>query len=94
MSRRIPSGYLLTEHARVQMARRGLSESLVAEILRGPEQRLPAGPDRAVLQSRMPGAEAGKVYLVRVLVDVGKTPPEVVTAYRTSKVSKYWEDAT
>ena len=94
MSRRIPSGYLLTEHARVQMARRGLSESLVEEILRSPEQRLPAGPDRAILQSRIPGPEAGKAYLVRVLVDIGKTPPEVVTAYRTSKVGKYWEDAT
>jgi len=85
---------VLTEHALVQMARRGLSRSLVEGILRRPEQRLPAGPDRAILQSRELGPETSKAYLVRVLVDVGKAPPEVVTAYRTSKVSKYWEDAT
>ena len=76
------------------MSRRGLSRSLVEEILRSPEQRLPGGPDRAILQSRELGPETGKVYLVRVLVDVGKNPPEVVTAYRTSKISKYWEDTT
>lgn len=35
----------------MQMVRRGLSESLVEEILRSPEQRLPGGPDRAILQT-------------------------------------------
>jgi len=28
-------------------------------------------------------------YLVRVFVDVDRTPEEVVTAYRTSKIEKY-----
>jgi hypothetical protein len=27
---------------------------------------------------------------VRVFVDVDRAPPEVVTAYRTSKLAKYW----
>jgi hypothetical protein len=31
-----------------------------------------------------------RVYLVRVFVDVDREPPEVVTAYRTSKLAKYW----
>jgi hypothetical protein len=31
-----------------------------------------------------------RVYLVRVFVDVDRDPPEVVTAYRTSKLPKYW----
>jgi len=29
-------------------------------------------------------------YLVRVFVDVDRSPPEVVTVYRTSKVERYW----
>jgi hypothetical protein len=32
------------------------------------------------------------MYLVRVFVDVDRDPAEVVTAYRTSKISKYWEE--
>ena len=31
-------------------------------------------------------------YLVRVFVDIDRVPAEVVTSYRTSKVSKYWRD--
>jgi len=30
------------------------------------------------------------MYLVRVVVAMGKDPPVVVTVYRTSKVEKYW----
>jgi len=29
-------------------------------------------------------------YLVRVIVDTDESPPRVVTAYRTSKIAKYW----
>ena len=31
-----------------------------------------------------------KRYLVRLFVDVDRAPAEVVTAYRTSKIEKYW----
>jgi len=30
------------------------------------------------------------IYLVRVFVDMDRHPAEIVTVYRTSKVSKYW----
>jgi len=42
-----------------------------------------------VLQSRIADA-AGRTFLFRVFVDVERRPAEVVTAYRTSKVAKYW----
>ena len=32
----------------------------------------------------------GKSYLVRVFVDVDRSPAEVVTVYRTSNIAKYW----
>jgi hypothetical protein len=34
--------------------------------------------------------EAGRIYLIRVFVDVDRRPAEVVTAYRTGKLEKYW----
>jgi hypothetical protein len=80
---------LLTPHALFEMARRGIPESVVNQVLSAPEQRFPVRPGRDVLQSRM--AFPDGVYLVRVFVDVNRTPAEVVTAYRTSKIEKYWE---
>jgi hypothetical protein len=80
--------YILTPHAASEMRRRGISETVVAEVLRGPEQRAPIRAGRDVLQSRR--AFQGKLYLVRVFVDTDRTPVEVVTVYRTSKMDKYW----
>ena len=57
-------------------------------ILKNPEQRLDVRPGRVVLQSRV--QEPGSEYLVRVFVDIDRKPAEVVTAYRTRKVLKYW----
>ena len=36
--------------------------------------------------------EEEKTFLVRIFVDVDRDPAEVVTAYRTSKISKYWKE--
>jgi hypothetical protein len=33
----------------------------------------------------------GKIYLLRVFVDMDRRPAEVVTVYRTSNVAKYWK---
>lgn len=80
--------YVLTAHARAEMARRGLDEHMIREVLERPEQRLPVRPGRDVLQARR--AIGGVTYLIRVFVDVDRSPAEVVTAYRTSKIEKYW----
>ena len=34
--------------------------------------------------------DPGKTYVVRVFVDVDRRPNEVVTAYRSSQIAKYW----
>ena len=82
--------YVLTPHARFEMERRGLSEELIGEVLQAPEQRRELRPGRHLLQSRISMGEPEKVYVVRVIVDVDRNPNEVVTAYRTSKIDKYW----
>jgi hypothetical protein len=82
--------FVFTDHARFEMARRGLIDEMVRAVLERPEQRWELRPGRHVLQSRIPMGEPPKKYIVRVLVDVDEEPPAVVTAYRTSKMSKYW----
>lgn len=82
--------YVFTDHATAELERRGLNRQVIESILVNPGQRLEVRVGRVVLQSRV--QESGSEYLVRVFVDVDRAPAEVVTAYRTSKISKYWRD--
>lgn len=70
------------------MERRDIDESILKQVLYKPDQRYQDRPGRDVLQSKI--EFEGKVYLVRVFVDIDKEPPEVVTIYRTSNIKKYW----
>jgi hypothetical protein len=72
------------------MRRRGLSEAHVAGVLRAPDQSEELRPGRCVYQSKVVLGDARKTYLLRIFVDVDRDPPQVVTAYLTSKVEKYW----
>ncbi len=84
--------YVITPHASFEMKRRGLSRDTVRSVLAKPEQRLAVRVGRVVLQSRVGLSTPAKTYLVRVFVDVDRSPAEVVTVYKTSKVAKYWEE--
>ena len=83
--------YVLTPHACQQMANRHIPLELVREVLTAPQQRIVIRPGRIVLQSRCEVREPRKVYLLRVIVDVDRRPAEIVTAYVTSRITKYWE---
>lgn len=85
------AGFLLTEHAEWQMRRRGLSQPLVRAVLTTPEQRIGVRPGREVWQSRHSLGPPEKQYLIRVVLDLDRLPPEIVTAYITSRVDKYWK---
>ena len=82
--------HVITPHAAFEMHRRGIDETTVCQVLTQPEQREVVRPGREVLQSRL--EIEGRLYLVRVFVDIDRVPPEVVTAYRTSKIEKHWRD--
>ena len=83
---------VLTLHAAYEIERRGLTEEIVRGVLLNPEQREQLQPGRCVFQSRLDMGSPPKAYLVRVIVDTERSRPEIVTAYRTSKISKYWRD--
>jgi Domain of unknown function (DUF4258) len=80
--------YRISSHAIVEMERRGIDETMLRTVLAAPEQRYTVRTGRDVLQSRI--AFGDKIYLVRVFVDVDRKPADVVTAYRTSNVARYW----
>jgi hypothetical protein len=83
----------VSEHAREQASRRGLSGTTLLEVARSPEQRISVRPGREIRQSRITMPPGGKLYLVRVVVDTRGEVETVVTAYRTSRIEKYWSGA-
>ena len=82
--------YILTDHAVRELGRRGLDKQDLDDVLKNPGQHLEVRRGRVVLQSKT--QEGGTEYLLRIFVDIDRNPAEIVTAYRTSKVSKYWRE--
>ncbi|MCC7018447.1 MAG: DUF4258 domain-containing protein [Ardenticatenales bacterium] len=81
--------YTVTDHARDQLARRGLSEADLQQALAGHVRSEPVRTGRCVYQLMFTNV-SGTAGLLRVFVDVDREPPEVVTVYFTSKLTKYW----
>lgn len=81
------TGAVWTPHARSQAAERSISDRLVESIPSEPDLVTELRPGRVVAQG--PAIQGTKAYLVRVVVDVDRNPPEIVTVYRTSKLAKY-----
>jgi hypothetical protein len=83
--------FRLSRHAEWEMIRRSIPLALVQAVMNQPEQRHvdDSGRGRWIHQSRI-RFEDGKMYLLRVVVDENEHPPVIVTAYRTSKIEKYW----
>jgi Domain of unknown function (DUF4258) len=86
--------YRLTDHAQMEMARRQISASDVARVLATPEQMEMVRPGRVVYQARVACGTPTATYLLRVFVDIDRQPPDVVTVYRSSKITKYWKGTT
>ncbi|HEX4138304.1 MAG TPA: DUF4258 domain-containing protein [Bryobacteraceae bacterium] len=84
-------GYRLSSHAEWEMARRGIQPAQVQAVMDQPEQRLfdDSRTGRWIYQSRLQFDDE-KIYLLRIVVDEDEQPPTIVTAYRTSKIEKYW----
>jgi len=82
-----------TEHALWEMGRRGLTIVVVRKVVRQADQAISVRAGREIRQSRVYSKDDGKDFLVRVIVDIKRNTLTVVTAYRTSKVEKYWRQS-
>lgn len=82
--------FVITAHAAVEIHRRGIEVDEVRRVVSEPEQKFDVRPGRIVVQSRISVGGSGKNHLLRVFIDIDRHPAEVVTAYRTSKIEKYW----
>lgn len=82
----------ISEHAKETMLRRRLSEADVLAVARRPEQQIDIRPGRVLAQaSRHLVGDDDRVYLLRVVIDMWPDGPEIVTAYKTSQITRYWK---
>ena len=81
---------IFSDHARMEMSRRDIGEHDVLGVLQNPDQYFPIREGRMVYQSKIKRSDLSKEYILRVFVDMDRNPQEIVTAYVSSKVNKYW----
>lgn len=84
----------LSDHARTAMARRAISEAQLREVLRAPQAVVPAKrPGRVVVQGSVTPGDPPLEALLRVVVEVGLDPPEVVKGVRDHAVQAVRSEA-
>lgn len=77
----------ISGHARFEMVRRGVSRADVLRMIRRPGQVLPSVKGRSIYQGLIGPARR---FLLRVIVKEDAQAYHVVTAYKTTKIAKYW----
>jgi hypothetical protein len=78
----------ISQHARFEMRRRGIRRGEVVSMIRHPGQIVPSFKGRHIMQGLIGRAQR---LLLRVIVKEDTRAYHVVTAYKTSKVAKYWK---
>jgi flagellar biosynthesis/type III secretory pathway ATPase len=80
--------YRISAHAQLEMRRRKIAPDSLDQVMRAPDQIVPAANGRQVYQRHEQGD--GKRYLLRAVVQRAESDSVVITVYRTSKIDKYW----
>jgi hypothetical protein len=81
--------FKLSDHAKQEMKRRGISPALLDSVLQHPQQVIDEERGKKVYQSQL-DVGAGRIFLLRAIINDEVDPAIVVTVYRTSKIIKYW----
>ncbi len=78
---------IISNHAKLQMKERNISEKLIYQAISNPEQIITTDEGRTVFHLRI----KSKRYLLRVIAEQTDSDWLIITVYRTTKIKKYWE---
>jgi hypothetical protein len=83
--------FIISKHAHEQMSRRGINYETVMGVVSNPDQTIVDNetPTKIIRQSLI--KEDNRIFLLRVFVDTDKQPNVIITVYKTTKISKYYE---
>lgn len=82
-------GYTFSKHAMEQIAKRGIREDIVMKVLSNPDQIIKLR-SKHIYQALII-TETAEKFLIRVFVNCEVIPNIIITAYKTSKIDKYYE---
>ena len=85
-------GFIISKHAHEQMIRRSINYETVLSTVTRPDQTIVNDEDPAIVICQSLIKEDEQMFLLRVFVNVEKQPNVIVTLYKTTKISKYYED--
>ena len=80
--------YKISDHCLEQIKQRGISREDIHRVLTKPDMIIKQDEEINVYQS----LSFDKQFVLRIFVNINRKPFLVVTAYKTSKISKYYED--
>ena len=83
--------FIISRHAHEQMSRRGINYETVLMVVSRPDQIIPDDEDPTIIIYQSLIKEKNQMFLIRVFVNKDKHPNVVVTLYKTTKISKYYE---
>lgn len=72
------------------MKRRRINKGLVLKVVRNPEQKISLKRKREICQTRFFDVPEKKQMLIRVVIEETEEIIKIITAYKTSKIEKYW----
>lgn len=82
---------VISKHALFELARRQISEALVRNTAQNPQQVTELAEARTICQSKYYDPVEEKEMLLRVIYEKRYDTIYIITAYKTSKIDKYWE---
>jgi hypothetical protein len=80
----------ITDHADFEMKRRRINKDIVLRVVRNPKQRIRLKRKRQICQSKYLDETEKKQMLLRVVIEEVNETIKIITAYKTSKIEKYW----
>ena len=87
----IVNGYIISKHAQEQMIRRDINHDTVQSVISLPDHVIVDDEDPTIVIYQSLITENEQTFLLRVFVNKDKQPNVIVTLYKTTKISKYYE---
>lgn len=81
---------VITSHAHFEMKRRRISKTDVIDTVKNSDQVVEGKQRRVIYQKKYLDTSKNKWYLLRVIAEISGSEIKVITAYKTSKIDKYW----
>ena len=72
------------------MKRRQIDEKMVRDVLKNPHQQVPSKEGKEVIQGKYLNHSQQQEMLLRMIGKRRGDTFHIITAYKTSKIKKYW----